>query len=628
MVFPSLSTRHQSQSSTIVLSQNAELAPYTHQTIHSEDSSLALHFQVATHSEEKPPNNNTDENPNTTDDDGNNGSIEDSDSVAAHNQHEASQDPQQEGGASNPTVYGWTPADYPNPLDNPIRCGVAYLPQYSQTIPDNGQMTPPEGLSSSESSSLTSSESLRLCDPDWMLGGMYLEKVAMAMKNFTQLFGPSSTPKLMTATAPVMLFPIVDLAVATARKMDLPAVLREGTFYAYEDDDDMVNDAAQLFAHDLHDVWWNEDGSHGILIFLSIQDRVCFISTGSALGYILPWWRLDHVVSAMKPALREREYGKAVLHAIEHLSELLVAGPPSLADRLHDFCARFGVVILFATFTFFFGAWGEYRDRRKRFQFAEDRSKLKGVDREKASLLQQGYKTRQCPICLESFTSDKAALLDREDSPVKQADRESERTVVDDEGEDDGGDTECGLLSKSKSKNSSYQSFIGLVSKKGENETDSYGIPLLGADGKRIKLLRCGHIFCESCWKSWVHSGCGNPCNCPVCRQDIGKTPRPSISSSRRSFSSASRSESPRTSQAPSIASSNRSSTDGRNNLDREEVRVRHSLIWGAHPTYDSVAETRLVGGGMVPDSAPSRQDDLECDDDDSQLNESRPLLV
>ena len=53
---------------------------------------------------------------------------------------------------------------------------------------------------------------------------------------------------------------------------------------------------------------------------------------------------------------------------------------------------------------------------------------------------------------------------------------------------------------------------------------DSYGIPLNGADRKKIKILRCGHIFCESCWKGWVHSGHGNPCICPVCRQDVGKS--------------------------------------------------------------------------------------------------------
>lgn len=39
----------------------------------------------------------------------------------------------------------------------------------------------------------------------------------------------------------------------------------------------------------------------------------------------------------------------------------------------------------------------------------------------------------------------------------------------------------------------------------------------------------------RSCWKTFAHSGCGNPCICPVCRQDVGKTPKKrSISPSAR----------------------------------------------------------------------------------------------
>lgn len=86
--------------------------------------------------------------------------------------------------------------------------------------------------------------------------------------------------------------------------MNVPAVLKQGTYYAYEDEDDMVNDAAQIFARYLHDHWWypmneddgghdsgragnraGDDGDYGILIFLSIQDRVCFISTVSEMRF-------------------------------------------------------------------------------------------------------------------------------------------------------------------------------------------------------------------------------------------------------------------------------------------------------------------------------------------------------
>ena len=234
------------------------------------------------------------------------------------------------------------------------------------------------------------------------------------------------------------------------KKMNIQAVLKhQQVFYAYEDEDDMVNDAAQIFARELHNQWWqnsssnnnnhrkisitnnyrrsntmmlqhnninehniihdnptttnstgtdnnnekmglfrpffhtigwnhngdndngngNEDedddeddnkNSHssslrppgvplrkrssdfGVLIFISIEDRVCFISTGNGISSILPWWRLEHIVSSMKPNLRHRQYGDAVLTAIDDLSDMLLAGPPTPVDRLHDFMERFG----------------------------------------------------------------------------------------------------------------------------------------------------------------------------------------------------------------------------------------------------------------------------------------------
>lgn len=364
----------------------------------------------------------------------------------------------------NPQLYGWIPEIYPNPQAEPDRCMIAYLHSTCQ----------------------------RLCDPDWVLGGLYLEEIAMVLSNFSYTIShedhgrwsvmveknskrslreesstSSSTVQWMQETHPV------ELGVATVRRMNLPSVLREGAYSTYEDEDDMVNDAAQIFARYIHDQWWSERNEpYGILIFLSIQDRVCFISTGSSIASILPWWRLEHVVGGMKPDLRKLDYGASILRAMRDLEELLQAGPPTMQDRLQDFSARFGVVICFTIFTFFFGAWGEYRDRRKRWQHADTRSRLTKGERECARLLQRDFSTKSCPICLETFSENQ------------------------------------------QSSNSSPSM----------KRVDSFGIPIEGNDNKAVKLLRCGHIFDESCWRSWVNSGHGNPFNCPVCRQDIGKT--------------------------------------------------------------------------------------------------------
>lgn len=416
----------------------------------------------------------------------------------------------------NPTVYGWTPDFYPNPLENPLRCAISHLEP--------------------RDSSKESQHDLRLCDPDWVLGGLYLEEIAIALENFTQTFGSgewatipevsrpwdvavgppvrrrllddegarilktaSGVESAWKASKEVGDVPRVELGVATVRKMDVSAVLRDGTYYAYENEEDLVNDAAQVFARSLHDNWWSTKGDvggpkddaeivHGLLIFLSVQDHVCFISTRSSISSVLPWWRLDHIVANMKPDLKRRDFGGAILHAITDLTDMLNAGPPTWTDRLNDFITRFGVVMAFAVFTFFFGAWGEYRDRKKRWRYAEERSQLNPVERDKARQLQRDYNTKVCPICLEVFPPKGG------DPDLKSAD-----------------------VPKRMDEFKTASRFLRRV--------DSYGVPLYGADGKNIKLLRCGHIFCETCWKSWVHSGCGNPCNCPMCRQDVGKAP-------------------------------------------------------------------------------------------------------
>lgn len=412
--------------------------------------------------------------------------------------------------AGSPQIFGWTPDAYPDPTRDPIRCSLSFLPDKT----------------------IGAVRDLRLCDPDWVLGTTYLQEVALTLVNFTEIFTNQwdvgvvgqnhrkmsvehshvSQESLTHFVSPIqqsgvefvrrvtflpnrllaedastgqggrVILPRVSLAVAIVRKMNLAAVLREGSYYTYEDEDDMVNDAAQVFARNLHDAWWEsapnceasntcQNPESGILIFLSINDRVCFISTGSGIASILPWWRLEHVVSNMKPDLRVHDYGNAILNAVQNLTDLLQAGPPTLGDRLHDFVSRFGVVIGFAVFTFMFGAWGEYRDRRKRWQYADSRSRLSKAEKEKARLLQSQFHTSHCPICLESF-----------------------------EGLDIPHDNEEGM-----------------------KRVDSFGIPVKGNDDRPLKMLRCGHVFDETCWKMWVNSGHGNPCNCPVCRQDVGK---------------------------------------------------------------------------------------------------------
>ncbi len=169
----------------------------------------------------------------------------------------------------------------------------------------------------------------------------------------------------------------------------------------------MVNDAAQYFARYLHNTWSKrlaqEQKSNNnasatptniVLIFISTLDRICYISSGTRIAAVLPWWRLEHVVQDMKADLRKGQTGNALTVAIDDLSALLLEGPPSFSDRVNDFFQRFGIVILFTAFTFIFATWGECRDRRKRIFFAERRSRMTAAEKEKAKALQREFRTK------------------------------------------------------------------------------------------------------------------------------------------------------------------------------------------------------------------------------------------
>jgi Zinc finger, C3HC4 type (RING finger) len=220
--------------------------------------------------------------------------------------------------------------------------------------------------------------------------------------------------------------------------------------------------------------------------------------------------------------------------------------------------------------------WGEYRDRRKRWQYAEQRSKLTCVERQKAQQLQMEFRTRCCPICLENY--------DYGDSQI-QADPEN----LKDNHESD--------VFVTGSYENSTNSLVSLLSDLRKGVVDEMGIPRRGADGRKIKLLRCGHIFCETCWRNWVHStACGSPCSCPVCRQDVGK----SLCRSRRSQSVPGRISSS-SSSSTSAASTVVDSLGGEPNSTTGQTAnsTLRSILSRNGQSYDSFADTNAPSSSV-----------------------------
>jgi hypothetical protein len=66
----------------------------------------------------------------------------------------------------SPEIAGWTPDVFPDPLVDPVRCSLSFLPD----------------------SDIAMSRTYRLCDPDWVLGEVYLQEVALSLRNFSDMF--------------------------------------------------------------------------------------------------------------------------------------------------------------------------------------------------------------------------------------------------------------------------------------------------------------------------------------------------------------------------------------------------------------------------------------------------------
>ena len=156
---------------------------------------------------------------------------------------------------------------------------------------------------------------------------------------------------------------------------------------------------AEETAQSLHNSWGvgsaKCDGS-GILVFLSVQDRVIYISTSLGIQRILTKMRIDRVIDRMKPYLREEDFAKAVLTCIERLDDYITKGPPS-------FLEKWGIVIC----AFTFATICLIREKREKRERSIVFNKLNQLDKDKALALKGKYECSSCPICLEDFQEEK-----------------------------------------------------------------------------------------------------------------------------------------------------------------------------------------------------------------------------
>ena len=145
---------------------------------------------------------------------------------------------------SIPSSYGWVPDTYPDPWIDPVSCGTAYLAaeqfqqqQEQQQLQQQQQQQQQQQLdhrsydtdddyllfADTAASKGAAFRGPRLCDPDWVLGGAALERIAHKMKEFSDRF---DVRDLVAEVAPDVASEQpesprqrVELAVATVRKV-------------------------------------------------------------------------------------------------------------------------------------------------------------------------------------------------------------------------------------------------------------------------------------------------------------------------------------------------------------------------------------------------------------------------
>lgn len=84
--------------------------------------------------------------------------------------------------------YGWEPTMYPDPIEDPIRCGIYNL--INGSTEDNFEFLPSGNGTMQQKPMMINT---KLCDPDLVLGGTYLEEIAAALAQFGERFGHPET---------------------------------------------------------------------------------------------------------------------------------------------------------------------------------------------------------------------------------------------------------------------------------------------------------------------------------------------------------------------------------------------------------------------------------------------------
>ena len=190
---------------------------------------------------------------------------------------------------------------------------------------------------------------------------------------------------------------------------------------AQTDDDDnsydrYVASASQLLAQELHNSFGvgspaascastsNPSVTSGILVLVSLSERVIYLSVTAGLLPLLPQSRINRVIAAAKPSFRRGDYDAGILSLLATLEKQLTLPPPTASEKAWNSFIGALPVVLFLAFLGFVCYSSRAAGRRSQ-NLAAVRRELTKLEKDKAAAKAGAYKCSSCPICLEDFKS-------------------------------------------------------------------------------------------------------------------------------------------------------------------------------------------------------------------------------
>eukprot|EP00047_Mylnosiga_fluctuans_P005787 m.242699 g.242699 ORF g.242699 m.242699 type:complete len:414 (+) comp14090_c0_seq1:3130-4371(+) len=180
--------------------------------------------------------------------------------------------------------------------------------------------------------------------------------------------------------------------------------------------------AAEEFARTIHDHWGlgSRERQDGLLVFLSIDDRKVYISTGAGIMDRIGHSDIQRAIELMKPSLRATDYLRAIVVALLEFDACLTpdgaaretSGALSVSGIEMESASSSGSFLPGLVFLSFIGgifAIVSLANRRRRKGMAKLQQLLRAADTAEGPV----YRSPSCPVCLEDYPDSRQTASPR-----------------------------------------------------------------------------------------------------------------------------------------------------------------------------------------------------------------------